>query len=123
MTRRTLVPALLGSAFVIVLAGAATAGSLPETAPDEFANLPQVSSDELAQLRGGEELLPSLQLISQLNNVDVDISQNNPINGNITNGAISGNSIHDVRGISTVMYNTGNNVVFNSATQLNITFK
>lgn len=119
---RTLGPALLGGALVLaLLAGNAPAGPLPETATDEFSSLPQIAADELAQQRGGTE---TYEVGDYLGNETVfNTPLTGDVSGNITTGMISGNTLSNVSGISSVMYNTGANVVMNSSIQLNLNLK
>jgi len=123
MTRRTLGPALLGGAFVLaVLAGSAAAGSLPE-AVDEFAVMPQISADELAQQRGGSDVADIDLGGIQYNDAIFNTPVTGDVTGNINTGTIIGNSLNNISGISSVMYNTGNNVAMNSSIQLNLSLK
>jgi len=124
MTRRSIGPALLGSAFVLaVLAGSAAAGSLPDAAADDFVAMPQVAAEELAQQRGGSDV-PDIDVGGiQINDATFYTPLTGDVSGNINTGAISGNALNNVSGINAVMYNTGNNVVLNSSIQLNLNLK
>lgn len=119
---RTLGSALLGGVFVLaVLPGSVFAAPLPDPATDEFAALPQVAADELAQQRGGTE---AYEVGDYLGNEAVfNTPLTGDVSGNITTGTISGNTLSNVSGISSVMYNTGANVVMNSSIQLNLNLK
>lgn len=53
----------------------------------------------------------------------VNTSTNNTVSGDVQTGVISGTSVKDVSGFNTLMLNTGNNVVMQSVTQVNIILK
>jgi len=47
----------------------------------------------------------------------------NSVSGNVTTGGISSNTVQDVSGFNSMMYNTGNNVNFLNNTQVNVFLK
>jgi hypothetical protein len=86
---------------------------------------PPVSTDRLAGQRGGAETLTmNLEEISNEINENARLSGNR-MGSNITTGAnrISGGSFAGSSGISSVIQNTGNNVIIQDSTLVNITMK
>lgn len=60
----------------------------------------------------------------QMNTADnTSNTSNNTVSGNVQTGTISNTAVHDVSGFSTILLNTGNNVVMQSVTQVNIILK
>jgi len=71
----------------------------------------QVSSDQLAKLRGGEFHVSSINIGNDSNN-----TANNSPTGSISNSQSVGNNT----GFTTVLQNTGNNALLQSSTTVNI---
>jgi hypothetical protein len=80
-----------------------------------------VSDRELAINNGGTEI--------DIGDIGLNIASNkatlsnNSVEGTVTTGTISENTLNDVSGINSLMYNTGNNVNFQSNMQINIFLK
>jgi hypothetical protein len=61
--------------------------------------------------------------------VGVNLAENNnvmfgnKVSGNVNTGQISSNTVQDVSGFNSMMYNTGNNVNFLNNTQVNVFLK
>ena len=87
-----------------------------------FTELPSLDVTELAGNSGGANTisLGDLGLNIASNNADVT---GNSVEGNVTTGQIGNNSLEDVSGINSLMFNTGNNVNFQSNMQINIFLK
>lgn len=81
---------------------------------DEFA----VATDELAMQRGGADH----NILLQVNDGDQNaLLQNNTLTSNITgNNSISDNAFSHVSGISTVIQNSGNQVIIQDTTLVNV---
>lgn len=120
--------AVIGAAFLALpaMAGDLASGSGTD---DLFASLEAVPADELKANSGGTEL--EIEILGDLNAGDVGLnisSENaaniaNTLDGTITTGNISGNSMSDVKGISSVFLNSGNFVNYNNTMQLNVFMK
>jgi len=80
-----------------------------------------ISDRELAINNGGTEI--------DIGDIGLNIASNkatlsnNSVEGTVTTGTISENTLNDVSGINSLMYNTGNNVNFQSNMQINIFLK
>jgi hypothetical protein len=94
------------------LAVAATVG-------DEFETASSVSEGDLGGMAGGIGL-DDLQLNSA---ATTGASSNNTVGDGVQTGQIGTTNISGVAGFSTIMMNTGNNVVMQSTTQVNIILK
>lgn len=109
--------------LLLTVAGPAL-GQGPTPSPDS--GLGQaVPAENLADQRGGAETLTmNLEEISNEINENARLSGNR-VGSNITTGAnsISGGSFAGSSGISSVIQNTGNNVIIQDSTQVNITMK
>src|SRR5690606_27275636 len=85
---------------------------------DPFAEWSNLQDAELSQSRGGASL--------DLGDIGLNIASNranvsgNSVDGNVNTGQISNNALEDVSGINSLMFNTGNNVNFQSNMQINI---
>ncbi|MDA5194741.1 hypothetical protein [Govanella unica] len=102
--------------------------SLADEAPTEpldahsaLAGLTRVDDDVLANNRGGSAI--------SLGDLGLNIASNkstvngNTVSGDVVTGQISANSLNDVSGINSLMFNSGNNVSFQNSMQINIFLK
>lgn len=86
-----------------------------------FDDISSIGEEELASNSGGTQLnLGDLGLNYASNNAEM---VGNSVSGNVNTGQISNNSLNDVNGINSLMFNTGNNVNFQSNMQINIFLK
>jgi hypothetical protein len=86
---------------------------------DGFATANPVSEKDLGGVAGGTDIEDA-----QLNTaVNTTTANNNTVSGNVKTGQIGNTTIENVSGFSTIMLNTGNNVVMQSTTQVNIILK
>lgn len=86
-----------------------------------FNDMTSIGEEELASNSGGTQLnLGDLGLNYASNNAEMN---GNSVSGNVNTGQISNNSLNDVNGINSLMFNTGNNVNFQSNMQINIFLK
>lgn len=80
-----------------------------------------VSDLDLARNSGGADI--------NVGDIGMNIANNtatmtdNTVDGTVTTGGIAENTLNDVSGINALMYNTGNNVNFQSNMQVNIFLK
>lgn len=101
------------------MGGPAFAGD--EREQDPFAQWSNLQDAELSQSSGGASL--------DLGDIGLNIASNranvsgNSVDGNVNTGQISNNDLEDVSGINSLMFNTGNNVNFQSNMQINIFLK
>lgn len=72
----------------------------------------QVASTQLAKLRGGTELVSSINIGTDSNNI-----ANNSPTGTISNSQ----SVNNNTGLTTILQNTGNNALLQSSMTVNIT--
>ena len=72
----------------------------------------QVPSDQLAKLRGGTLVAPSINI-----GIDSGNSANNSTTGSISNSQ----SVNNNTGLTTILQNTGNNALLQSSMSVNIT--
>ncbi|MFO1186835.1 MAG: hypothetical protein U1E87_04950 [Alphaproteobacteria bacterium] len=86
---------------------------------DEVNMASSVSENDLGAIAGGDAV-DDLQLNSATTS---GISSNNTVGAGVQTGQIGTTNINDVAGFSTIMMNTGNNVVMQSTTQVNIILK
>ncbi len=124
MTTRTVVSAGMGGIAALVLCvGGAIAGDTEPVSEDilatddVLASMDSISGDELSTLNGGTsigDVAVNWALTQQ--SVEGDIS------GGET-GVISNNTVANTKGITSLMYNTGNNVNFSSNMQINVYMK
>jgi hypothetical protein len=91
---------------------------LTVTAPvaDGFDTASAVSEEDLGSMAGGVDL-GDAQINTAINTTSAN---NNTVSGNVETGQIGNTTIENVSGFSTIMLNTGNNVVMQSTTQVNI---
>ncbi len=109
-------------AAVGLTAGVCVADDNPPKAPEDELILaePSVPAGELGDLSGGSE-------VEEINFDDLNINAasnktflNGTVGNNINTGVITNNTLSNVKGINSLMYNTGNNVSFSSNMQFNI---
>lgn len=104
------------SVALMIVAGPAFAGD--EREQDPFAQWTNLQDAELSQSSGGASLdLGDIGLNIATNRANVS---GNSVDGNVNTGQISNNALEDVSGINSLMFNTGNNVNFQSNMQVNI---
>ncbi|GAM67949.1 hypothetical protein JCM19236_2104 [Vibrio sp. JCM 19236] len=84
--------------------------------PDEL-----VSVDEMQQSRGGQHI--ELDYTSLASDIDGFSSGNSAINTVNGNNVLSSGAFADSSGISNVIQNTGNNVLIQNSTVVNLTLK
>ena len=118
----------LGLAGLFLVGGAASVQAQPPTASgaiSEAAFGAPVSAGQLAEQRGGAE-----NLTMNIDQISNEISESaalsdNAVGDHITTGAnsIAGSAFAGSSGISSVIQNTGNNVIIQDSTLVNITMK
>lgn len=86
---------------------------------DEVEVASTVSENDLGSIAGGDAV-DDLQLSTA---TTTGIASNNSVGNNVQTGQIGTTNINGVSGFSTIMLNTGNNVVMQSTTQVNIILK
>ncbi|MDX1817193.1 MAG: hypothetical protein R3180_05710 [Marinobacter sp.] len=88
-------------------------------AADELLELAPMSSDQLEQSSGKQGLPVQWQLNDTEQNAVVG---NNVLSGNVTTGdnRITDHAFENMNGIATVIQNTGNQVVIQDSTQINV---
>lgn len=114
---RWLLPLAFGVAVLAVGPASAESGAknIDGAVFDDWA---AVSDSDLSRNSGGAELT--------FGDVGFNLASNsatvtgNKVEGNVKTGEIIGNSMNDVSGINSLMFNTGNNVNFQSNMQINI---
>lgn len=85
---------------------------------DPFAEMSSLDEGELAHNSGGASI--------SINGLGMNMASNtanvsgNSVEGNVNTGQITNNRLEDVGGINSLMFNTGNNVNFQSNMQVNI---
>lgn len=85
---------------------------------DPFAEWSRLEEGELAESSGGTALtINGLGMNMATNSAEVS---GNTVDGNVNTGQITNNRLEDVGGINSLMFNTGNNVNFQSNMQVNI---
>ncbi|GEQ98461.1 hypothetical protein JCM17844_20980 [Iodidimonas gelatinilytica] len=98
-----------------------TAQVLLDNTPDPFSDFQTLDEGQLAGLEGGASLDLG-DIAVNLSDQTAGISDTN-MSGQFTNGAIGQNSIEQLSGINSLMFNTGNNVNFQSTIQVNVFVK
>ena len=83
---------------------------------DGFDTANAVTEKDLGGMAGGIDV-GDAQINTAVNTTSAD---NNSVSGNVQTGQIGETSLANVSGFSTIMLNTGNNVVMQSTTQVNI---
>ncbi|GER08529.1 hypothetical protein GCM10007972_26050 [Iodidimonas muriae] len=94
---------------------------LAEKTPDPFSDFQTLDKGQLAGLEGGASLDLG-DIAVNLSDQTAGISDTN-MTGQFNNGAIGQNSIEQLSGINSLMFNTGNNVNFQSTIQVNVFVK
>jgi len=118
----------LGLAGLFLVGGAASVQAQAPTEPGprgETAFGAPVSAGQLAEQRGGaENLTMNIEEISNEINESAALTDN-MVGDYVTTGAnsISGSAFAGSSGISSVIQNTGNNVIIQDSTLVNITMK
>lgn len=118
MTKRMFAATLLGGAlaFALLPTGSSADELLGPPSDDDLAVFSnEVSAAELAAQSGGTDI----------DDVSINYAYTNQqltgeVSGNVNTGLIRNNNVTGNRGITSTMYNTGNNVSFSSNIQLNI---
>ncbi|MFC7050036.1 hypothetical protein [Emcibacter nanhaiensis] len=88
---------------------------------DEFSGWQSISPGEMSQYSGGTE--------TSFGDVGINLATNsssligNSVDGNVETGKIQDLNLNDIGGINTLMFNTGNNVNFQSNMLINIFVK
>jgi len=115
--------ALIGFCFLLTASPAFSQSGIEEDASDSlelFGDLEPMTENVLGDERGG---INSLDI--SIGDVAVNAAENDSVIqdtsvNNTQTGEIANNNIQDVDGISSVMFNTGNNVSFQSNIQVNV---
>lgn len=119
---------LLAAGLGLAVPGLATQGFAADLGPpgdqtnagdgDPFAEWSSLGEGELAASSGGTALtIHGFGMNMATNNATLN---GNSVEGNVNTGQISNNRLEDVGGINSLMFNTGNNVNFQSNMQVNI---
>lgn len=121
MAKTTSKLSIVGTALLISLfSGAAIAEDAQSAKDDPFSVLDAVSPDELGKSAGTGIDVDSIGLNMATNNGSVS---DTTMIGDIDTGKISSNNISNIKGINSMMFNTGNNVNFQSNMQVNVFLK
>jgi len=115
--------ALVGLCFLLTAGPALSQSEIEENVADTlelFGDLEPMNESVLGEERGG---IDSVDI--SIGDVAVNAAENDSIIqdtsvNNTQTGEIANNNIQDVDGISSVMFNTGNNVSFQSNIQVNV---
>ena len=115
--------ALIGFCFLLTAGPAFSQSEIEEDVADTlelFGDLEPMNENVLGEERGG---INSLDI--SIGDVAVNAAENDSVIqdtsvNNTQTGEIANNNIQDVDGISSVMFNTGNNVSFQSNIQVNV---
>jgi len=115
-SRWFLVTALLGAAFLPLPAGAEEVGQAAPVRAGDMFGIAAVDSQDLALSRGGAELDITL------NDVKTNGTVSNNSASNLSTGSnyVGDNSFAGATGFSTVVQNSGNNVLIQNATVINL---
>jgi hypothetical protein len=111
------------AAFSVNVSSVSADESDKSASPGEvlFEDMVTLDEQELADNSGGTQLsLGDLGLNIASNKAELN---GNSVSGNVNTGQITDNSLSDVSGINSLMFNTGNNVNFQSNMQINIFLK
>jgi hypothetical protein len=111
------------AAFSVNVSSVSADESDKSASPGEvlFEDMVTLDEQELADNSGGTQLsLGDLGLNIASNKAELN---GNSVSGNVNTGQITDNSLNDVSGINSLMFNTGNNVNFQSNMQINIFLK
>ncbi len=112
---------LFGCCTVFALmAGSAVAADDPPRPSDDADELilaePTVPAGDLGAMSGGTDIDEvNINWAANVTNLN-----GNSVGDGVTTGVITNNTLSNVRGINSLMYNTGNNVSFSSNMQFNI---
>jgi hypothetical protein len=121
MARITSKLSIVGTALLISLFSGAAIAEDPQSATDDpFSVLDAVSPNELGKSAGTGIDVDSIGLNMATNNGSVS---DTTMIGDIDTGKISSNNISNIKGINSMMFNTGNNVNFQSNMQVNVFLK
>ena len=114
-SRWFLVTALLGAAFLPLPAGAEEVGQAAPVRAGDMFGIVAVDSEDLAISRGGAELDITLNEAKASGVVSGNQASNLTTGNNYVNDSFAGAS-----GFSTVVQNSGNNVLIQNATVINL---
>ena len=112
--------------FLIVMSvlglslGVAHAGSSEKPATTSWGN--PIPAAQLDTQRGGMDLGPQL-IITNRNDLKAKLYDNVAVDNVTGNNGINGNAFAGASGLPIVMQNSGNNVIMQNATILNLTLK
>ncbi len=112
--------------FLIVMSvlglslGVAHAGSSEKAAMTSWGN--PIPAAQLDAQRGGMDLGPQL-IITNRNDLKAKLYDNVAVDNVTGNNGINGNAFAGASGLPIVMQNSGNNVIMQNATILNLTLK
>ena len=115
-SRWLMVTTLLGAALLPLQAGAEEAGQAATMRAGEVFGTVAVDSQDLAISRGGAEVLNDLKN-------DGVVSQNAAIGVTTGSNMVNEGSFAGAAGFSTVVQNSGNNVLIQNATVINVQVK
>ncbi|MDV5170315.1 carbon storage regulator [Photobacterium rosenbergii] len=89
---------------------------------DILASSEQLSEEFMTHSRGGEYELESDYLLAQ-SEMYGDVSNNSAYNNTTGNNVLDGNALSNSSGVYNIVQNTGNNVLIQNATVINLTLK
>ena len=109
-----MVTTVLGAALLPLQAGAEEAGQAATLRAGEVFGIAAVDSQDLAVSRGGAEVTNDLKIIG--------VAGNNTVGDNVRTGynSVAEGSFSGASGFSTVVQNSGNNVLIQNATIINL---
>ena len=113
-SRWLVVTTVLGAALLPLQAGAEEAGQAATLRAGEVFGIAAVDSQDLAVSRGGAEVTNDLKIIG--------VAGNNTVGDNVRTGynSVAEGSFSGASGFSTVVQNSGNNVLIQNATIINL---
>ena len=100
--------------------GMAHAGSVDKPAPTSWGK--PIPAAQLDTQRGGTDLGPQL-IITNRNDLKAKLYDNVAVDNVTGNNAINGNAFAGASGLPIVIQNSGNNVIIQSGTILNLTMR
>lgn len=90
---------------------------------DEISLTDEISLEAMEEARGGQLVEIELDLISATSDIDGFVAGNEALNTVTGNNYLTSGAFTDSSGISSVIQNTGNNVLIQNATVVNVTLK